>query len=317
MRYAVIALWMSLCPLTTANAQVSIGIGLPDLSIGFNVPSYPQLVPVPGYPVYYAPQLDSNYFFYDGMYWVYQNDNWYASSWYNGPWSLVGPEYVPLYVLRVPVRYYRRPPLYFGGWRSDFAPRWGEHWGSDWDRRHVGWDHWNRSSVPARAPLPVYQQQYSGNRYPRVDQQPVLQGRNYRYAPHETVVQEHYQQQGMREAPGVPARGHQSGNPGQPNSQQYTRPPAMAPGSPPVMRSAPPARNAEPVHGTAPMQMAPQAQGAPAQHERRAPQQAAAPQQPKPQMQTVPKVQSQAAPKVQSQSHEREGGGEHGQQEHK
>ena len=78
--------------MTSAIAQVSIGIGLPGVSIGINLPLYPELVRVPGYPVYYAPRLDSNYFFYDGMYWVYQEDNWYASSWYNGPWGLVDPE---------------------------------------------------------------------------------------------------------------------------------------------------------------------------------------------------------------------------------
>ena len=76
---------------------------------------YPQLVPVRGYPVYYAPQLNSNYFFYDGMYWVYQRDNWYASSWYNGPWGLVAREAVPLYVLRIPVRYYDNLLCTFAG----------------------------------------------------------------------------------------------------------------------------------------------------------------------------------------------------------
>jgi len=94
------------------SAQVSFAVSTPGLSIGVNVPAYPQLVPVPGYPVYYAPQLNSNYFFYDGLYWVYSNDNWYASSWYNGPWSLVEPDVVPVFLLRVPVRYYRRPPTY-------------------------------------------------------------------------------------------------------------------------------------------------------------------------------------------------------------
>jgi hypothetical protein len=34
------------------------------------------------------------------MYWAYERDNWYASSWYNGPWGLVGPEVVPVFVLR-------------------------------------------------------------------------------------------------------------------------------------------------------------------------------------------------------------------------
>jgi hypothetical protein len=32
---------------------------------------HPQLILVPGYPCYYAPQVNSNYFFYDGLYWVY------------------------------------------------------------------------------------------------------------------------------------------------------------------------------------------------------------------------------------------------------
>src|ERR1700751_5907905 len=98
MHKRLILLWMLLCSVSPAIGQVSIGIGFPNLSIGINVPVFPDLVPVPGYPVYYAPGLNSNYFFYDGMYWVYQNDNWYASSWYNGPWGLVVAEEVPAYV---------------------------------------------------------------------------------------------------------------------------------------------------------------------------------------------------------------------------
>ena len=115
MRLGLVVLWMLLFSAAPAAAQVSVGIGFPGVSIGINLPAYPQLVRVPGYPVYYAPSLNSNFFFYDGMYWVYQGDNWYASSWYNGPWGLVAPAVVPLYVLRVPVRYYRQPPVYFGG----------------------------------------------------------------------------------------------------------------------------------------------------------------------------------------------------------
>ena len=141
MRKVLAALWiMLLCSSTSVAAQVSVGIGFPGVSIGINLPVYPESMPVPGYPVYYAPQVNTNYFFYDGMYWVYQRDNWYASSWYNGPWGLVAPEAVPLFVLRVPVRYYRRPPAYFRGWRSEAPPRWGEHWGNSWEQRHSGWD---------------------------------------------------------------------------------------------------------------------------------------------------------------------------------
>ena len=156
-----------------------------ELNIGINVSIFPQLERVPGYPVYYAPGLESNYFFYDGSYWVYQDDGWYSSYWYNGPWEYMDPEFVPLFVLRVPVRYYRRPPLYFRGWQSDAPPRWGDHWGRDWSQRRSGWDRWDRRAAPAPAPLPVYQRQYSGNRYPPVSQQRELQSRNYNYHPAE------------------------------------------------------------------------------------------------------------------------------------
>ena len=134
--FVLVALGATAVP---AAAQVSVGIALPGVSIGINVPAYPRFVRVPGYPVYYAPGLSANFFFYDGMYWVLQDDRWYASSWYNGPWSLVDPYAVPLYILRIPVRYYRRPPAYFHGWHRDAAPRWGEHWGRDWSERYRDW----------------------------------------------------------------------------------------------------------------------------------------------------------------------------------
>jgi hypothetical protein len=195
MRYGLIVLWMLLCSVTSAAAQVSVGIGLPGVSIGFNVPSYPEFVQVPGYPVYYAPRLNANFFFFDGMYWVYRGDNWYASSWYNGPWALVAPDAVPPFVLRIPVRYYRDPPRYFRGWQPDAAPRWGEHWGHDWEQRRSGWDRWNRGSAPAPAPLPEYQRRYSGDRYPRAEQQQALHGQNYRYQSRDTSVQHKTEQQ--------------------------------------------------------------------------------------------------------------------------
>lgn len=157
MRHAIVALFVLLA--TPAGAQVGIGVGisLPGVQIGVNVPAFPELVAVPGYPVYYAPSAGANYFFYDGLYWVYQGDTWYASSWYDGPWQPVRPERVPLYVLRVPVRYYRYPPGYFRGWHPDAPPRWGEHWGRGWERSHRGWDRWDRHAAPRPAPLPVYQ----------------------------------------------------------------------------------------------------------------------------------------------------------------
>ena len=144
-----------------AAAQYGAGSRVPSVHIGISIPLYPQLVEVPGYPVYYAPDLDSNLFFYDGVYWVYAQDGWYASSWYDGPWDLIEAEYVPYFLLRVPVRYYRRPPRYFRGWAPNGPPRWGDYWGNGWAQRHRDWDRWDHSSRHTRAPLPSYQRSYS------------------------------------------------------------------------------------------------------------------------------------------------------------
>lgn len=193
MSYLLIALATLLCTVTAADAQVSVQVGLPGINIGINVPRYPRLVLVPDSPVYYAPQEDSNYFFYDGLYWVYADDNWYASSWYNGPWDLVDPYDVPMFVLRVPVRYYRQPPVYFRAWRSDASPRWNEHWGRDWHARRGGWDQRNPKYIPSPAPPPVYQRNYSGSRYPGATrQQDSIRSRNYRHQPREAVTRQHY-----------------------------------------------------------------------------------------------------------------------------
>jgi hypothetical protein len=210
-RYVFVVLGMLWYSVTASATQVSVGIGLPHVSIGINLPVFPQLVVVPGYPVYYAPRLEANYFFYDGMYWVYQDDYWYASSWYNGPWWLMGPEVIPVFILRIPVHYYRRPPAYFHGWRSDAPPRWGHHWGHDWEQRRGGWDRWDRRAAPAPAPVPVYQREYSGDRYPRqVERQQALQNQKYRYQPRDPIVRQYYQGQAVQRAPDERGSGQQN-----------------------------------------------------------------------------------------------------------
>ena len=219
MRIPLIALTTLLCTLNPAQAQISVGIAAPGISIGINVPVYPQMMQVPGYPVYYDPGANSNYFFYDGLYWVYSDDNWYQSGWFNGPWQSVRPEYVPMFVLRVPVRYYGQPPPYFGGWRADASPRWGEHWGRDWEQRHGDWDRWDRRSAPAAAPLPIYQRQYSGDRYPRaVEEQHSIRSDHYRYQPQEAATQRYFDPQDN-------AGGSQRGEPPRPQRQDQERQP--------------------------------------------------------------------------------------------
>lgn len=190
MRRLVLSFCLALaCAAMPARAQVSVSIG-----IGIQVPAFPRLVIVPGYPVYYAPGLQANFFFYDGLYWVLEGEHWYMSAWFNGPWQIVVPERVPYFLLRVPVRYYRAPPPYFRGWRPDAPPRWGEHWGPDWQRQRPGWNHWDRRVVPPPAPLPGYQRRFDGERYPRAERQRELHTHEYRYQPRSQQAREHYRE---------------------------------------------------------------------------------------------------------------------------
>ena len=295
MRYLLVALSMLLCSALPAQAQVSVEFGFPGVSIGINVPAYPRLVRVPGYPVYYDPRADTNYFFYDGLYWVYQADNWYTSSWYNGPWELVEPYDVPVFLLRVPVRYYRHPPSYFHGWRADAPPRWGEHWGGDWENRRRGWDQWDRRRAPAAAPLPSYQRQYSGDRYPRApEQQVTIRARNYRYQPRETVTQQLFQRQVQ---PQVAPGGSRAEPPRQaPAPQRSPAPQQRVQPSPP--RQEPQSIQPRPAQQAQPPQSVQQAQPRPPvqQVQPRPPVQQAQPRQPVQQAQPKqPPVQAQRA----------------------
>ncbi len=239
-----------------AQAQVSVGIGIevPGVSIGINLPTFPDLQRVPGYPVYYAPDAAGNYFYYDGLYWVLQGDDWYVSSWYNGPWRRVMPLYVPAYVLRVPVYYYRQPPPYFRHWRADAPPRWDQHWGPEWQQRRPGWNHWDRRAAPLPAPLPTYQRRYPQSRYPQERaRQQEIRAENFGYLPREPVSRLAYQlpdrspprQEGrpvQRSEPRpAPARASQASPPPQPRPQPDSR-------QPPTQQDRPAA--AQPAHAS-------------------------------------------------------------------
>jgi hypothetical protein len=230
MRNLLLVLLVLLCAVGSAAAQVSVGIGLPGVNIGINLPSFPELVRVQGYPAYYAPRLDANFFFYDGLYWVYQRDHWYASSWYNGPWGLVAPEIVPAFVLRIPVRYYRHPPANWSRFRRDAPPRWDEHWGAEWAQRRSGWNRWNRRAAPPAAALPRYQARYSREHYPGPEAQATLHRQRYQHQPQDPVVRQHYLDHGWQGggSPAPSRRGRQQdhdqkGGPGQERGRGHNK----------------------------------------------------------------------------------------------
>jgi hypothetical protein len=186
-KLVVVTLFLILLGTITAEAQVSV-------SIGINLPVFPRLEVVPGYPVYYAPSVRANYFFYDGLYWVFNVEDgyWYSSSWYNGPWVFVEPVYVPQFILVIPYRYYRVRPRYWSGWEYDRPPHWGDHWGREWESSRRDWDRWDRSRTYAPAPLPLYQKKYERNRYPAPSQQVIIHNEQYHYQPQDEHVRQQH-----------------------------------------------------------------------------------------------------------------------------
>ena len=248
LRTLLLALPLLLGQAPAVQAQVSVGIGIevPGVSIGINLPTFPDLQRVPGYPVYYAPHAPGNYFYYDGLYWVFQGNDWYASSWYNGPWQRVMPLYMPVYVLRVPVHYYRQPPPYFRHWRADAPPRWNQHWGREWQQYRPGWDHWDRHAAPPPAPLPTYQHRYPQSRYPqeRAEQQ-AIRATSFDYEPREPVSRQAYQLPD-RSPPHLRGSGHRAeprpapahASPALPPPQPRPRPDSQQPPAPQVRKVA-------------------------------------------------------------------------------
>jgi hypothetical protein len=164
--------------------------------IDVDLPAFPEMQPIPGSPVYWGPDVNSNYFYYDGVFWDYFHDVWHWSAWYNGPWTMVDPVYVPTYVLWVPIAYYRRPPQFFRAWNPNRPPRWSEHWGSDWQARHNAI--YASAAMPVeRAPLPTYQRQFPRGNYPHGAQQAQIHARSFPYMPREGIVRQHYEASGL------------------------------------------------------------------------------------------------------------------------
>jgi hypothetical protein len=91
---------------TAQDVKIDIGIGVPPIVLT----TPPSLVVVPGTPVYYAPDVLANLFFYKGRYYTVANGVWSMAPAYGGPWAVIQIGQVPAPVVAVPVEYYKIPP---------------------------------------------------------------------------------------------------------------------------------------------------------------------------------------------------------------
>ena len=120
---------LAVMPAPVQADSVSIGVNIgsppPPPPPAYVVEAPPQLVVVPGMPVYYAPSLSVNFFAYGGRYYTYHNGAWFGATTYGGPWSFIAVERVPQPVLAVPVAYYKVPPGHMKG--GGGPPPWAGH----------------------------------------------------------------------------------------------------------------------------------------------------------------------------------------------
>ena len=94
----------------------------------------PEFMAVQGSPVYYAPNLPDDYFYYGGQFYLFQGGTWYYAPSRRSSWVVVAVRDMPEPILLVPVEYYKKPP---GHWKKKGPPPWAPAWGY---RRKAGED---------------------------------------------------------------------------------------------------------------------------------------------------------------------------------
>jgi len=119
------ALFCLAAPPASAGVDVNVNIGIP--FPGFHVEAAPEMVMVPGAPVYFAPRVSVDLFFFDGFWFTRDHDHWYRGHDYRGPWKEVNARYVPPPVHRVRsdyrARYAREKHIPYG----QLKKHWREH----------------------------------------------------------------------------------------------------------------------------------------------------------------------------------------------
>lgn len=118
-----------------AGVSINVGLGIPIPVPVVVVPAPPQVVVIPGTPVYYAPGLNVDVFFYSGYWWTPYQGYWYRSPYYSGPWAYAPAP--PRVFLHLPPHYREmsrvQPHIPYGQFH--------DHW-RDWEgeRRNPRWD---------------------------------------------------------------------------------------------------------------------------------------------------------------------------------
>lgn len=121
---ALLALLIPAALPAKSEAAVSVGVSLhvgdPYRGLSLHFSSAPRVALIPASQVYYVPNYDRDLYRYGGSWYYTQDDCWYRSSSYNGPFVQIAVSSVPRAIYNVPATYRR----HWGGPPSH-APAYG------------------------------------------------------------------------------------------------------------------------------------------------------------------------------------------------
>ncbi len=131
----------------TAEVNINVGIGVPPPP-PLVIPAPPPMFVIPRTYVYFAPEVDTDIFFYRGYWYRPYQGHWYRSGSYNGRWVYIAPRRVPSVLLSLPPDFRRVPPghrhIPYGEVRKNSKTwerdkYWDKHGGREWHGEK--WEH--------------------------------------------------------------------------------------------------------------------------------------------------------------------------------
>lgn len=155
MMAALLALLVPALLPAKSEAAVSVGVsfhvGDPYRGLSLHFSSAPRLALIPASQVYYVPNYDRDLYRYGNTWYTKQDDCWYQSSSYNGPFVQIAVSSVPRPIWNIPNRYrrgwdgsqahaysaprYQAPTSYGRGWnRGGNQGRNGNQGQNGWQR---------------------------------------------------------------------------------------------------------------------------------------------------------------------------------------
>jgi len=122
----------------SAGVNVQVGISVPLPNVVISAP--PAVVLIPGTPVYYAPDVGIDIFFYSGHWYRPYEGGWYRATYYNGPWGYLPPARVPAVFTHLPPPgYHNIPPghqrIPYGQLKKNWK-EWDKEQRNHWKHKH-------------------------------------------------------------------------------------------------------------------------------------------------------------------------------------